>query len=117
VIRSDVWPQRLRSPLPLLLAGVILGLVLIVVAQGARQAPVESTNQTTLSDREALTVVAEKMRSGEAAQQVMGQGQAAYSDGAWHITVGDAQFHFSNRNRVVVPDNAAAAKLEFSPGS
>jgi hypothetical protein len=113
VIRSDVWPQRLRSPLPLLLAGVILALALIVLAQNARQAPVEQTNQTTLSDREALTVVAEKMRSGEAAQQVVNQGQAVYADGAWHVTVGDAQFHFSSRNRVVVPDNSAAAKLEF----
>jgi hypothetical protein len=113
VIRTTVWPQRIRSPLPLLLVGVILALILIVLAQAARQTPAPGTNQTTLSDREALTMVAEKMRSGQAAEQVLSQGQARFEDGAWLVTVGDAQFHFSIRNQVVVPDNLAAAQLEF----
>jgi hypothetical protein len=113
MIGAGAWPHRIRSPLPLLLVGVILALVLIVLAQSVRQPAPEPTNQTTLSDREALTLVAEKMRSGEAAQRVLNQGQATFEDGAWRITVGDAQFHFSARNRVVVPDNAAATALEF----
>ena len=113
MIRATVWPQRIRSPLPLLLVGVILALILIVVAQAARQTPAPGTNQTTLSDREALTMVAEKMRSGQAAEQVMSEGQARFEDGAWQVTVGDANFHFSTRNQVVVPDNTAAEQLEF----
>jgi hypothetical protein len=117
VIRSTVWPQRIRSPLPLLLVGVILALILIVIAQAARQTPSPGTNQTTLSDREALTMVADKMRSGQAAEIVLSQGQARFEDGAWIVTVGDAEFHFSTRNQIVVPDNAAAERLEFGAGS
>lgn len=105
--------QRLRSPLPLLLGGVILALALIVVAQSMRDTRVEPANTTTLSDREALTTVAEKMRSGEASRRVMKDGTATFQDGAWHVTVGDAQFHFSARNRIVVADNDAATALEF----
>lgn len=107
----------LRSPVPLLLGGALAALVLIlVVALPARQPPVDPTSFTTLSEREALTLVAEKARSGEAARQLLTAGQARFEDGTWFITVGEARFYFSVRNRVVVPENDAAVALLFRDG-
>jgi len=118
VLRTQVSSRtaRLRSPLPLLVGGVMLALMLILFTQYVRDSRVEPPLATTLSDREALTTVAEKMRTGEAGRRVMNEGSARFEDGAWRIVVGDAQFHFSARNRIVVADNDAATVLEFGGG-
>ena len=104
-----------RSPLPLLVAGVLAaGIMIAVIAlPTANQQQVDPATTTTLSDREALTLVAEKVRSGDVAARIMREGKARYEEGAWLITLGDATFHFSMRNRVVVPDNDAAVTLFF----
>lgn len=104
----------LRSPVPLLLGGMLAALVLILaVAQPSRQPAIDPGSLTTLSEREALTLVAEKVRSGDGARQVLAQGQARFEDGTWYVSVGDARLHFSVRNRVVVPDNDPALSLLF----
>ena len=59
------------------------------------------------------TIVAESMRSGESAARVSTQGSARFEDGTWYVSVGDAQFHFTQRNRIVVPDNQAASQLKY----
>jgi hypothetical protein len=105
----------MRSPLPLLVVGLVAGLILIlVVTLPPRAAAPDATKVPTLSNAEALTIVAERMRSAAAAQQVSANGQAQFQDGAWTISVGDAQFSFTQRNRIVVPLNDAARVLEFS---
>ena len=110
-------PSRgsLQSPLPLLLAGIAGALILIaVVTLLARQpSSADPFTTATLSAPEALATVAQQMRSGTASQQVMTQGQAVFDNGTWRVMVGAAQFHFTVRNRIVVPDNDAAAQLEF----
>ena len=57
--------------------------------------------------------MAEKMRSGQAAAQVLNQGAVRFDDGTWYVSVGDAQFHFSQRNRVVVADNPQAVDFQY----
>lgn len=127
MLRTEVPPRRrarnganllvsLRSPLPMLVAG--LGVTLLVIAlvalpPRAANAPVEATQTANLSEEEALTLVAREMRSGEVASQIRAQGKTRFEDGTWHVTLGDAQFHFSQRNRVVVADNPQAIALEF----
>src|SRR4051794_3395035 len=104
----------LRSPLPLMVAG--MGVTLLVIALAtlpSRPAP-EPTQTATLSEGEALSIVAHDVRSPEAAERVMASGQARYDDGTWYITVGGAQWHFSQRNRIVVAENPAAIQLEYS---
>lgn len=104
----------MRSPLPLLLAGLLLAVALIVaVSLRPAHPPANPDFGTTLSDREALTLVAQAMRSGVAARQVLDQGHAHFTGGVWQVTVGAAQFHFSPRNQVIVPDNQDAISLEF----
>lgn len=104
----------MRSPLPLLVVGLIAGLLLILVATlPPRTSTPDPTKVATLSQAEALTIVAQEMRTGAAAQAVSAQGQAQFQDGAWFISVGDAQFTFTQRNRIVVPTNDAARALEF----
>ena len=100
------------------MGGIIVALLLVlIVALPTRQPPTDPTTLTTYTEQEALTVVAEKMRSGTAARQVVAQGHAQFDQGAWQITVGDAQFHFTARNRVVVADNDAALTLMYrDPG-
>ena len=72
---------------------------------------------STYSEREVLTIVAHDMRSGEAALQVVSSGQARFENGTWIVSVGDAHFHFSQRNRIVVADDDAARTLQFrDPG-
>src|SRR4051794_17746479 len=122
MLRTDVPPRRrardganplvsLRSPLPMLVAG--LGVTLLVIAlvtlppRGANT-PVEATQTASLSEEEALTLVAREMRSGDVATQIRAQGRTRFEDGTWFVSLGDAQFHFSQRNRVVVADNPPA---------
>ena len=103
----------LRSPLPLIVAGVgVTLLVIAVVTLPPRPAP-ESPQTATLSDAEALTIVAHDMRSADAAQKVMTQGQARFDDGTWYVTVGPADFHFTQRNRIVVAEDPPAIQLEY----
>lgn len=102
-----------RSPVPLLLGGILAALLLIlVVALPGRPPAPDPHSVATLNEREALVVVAQQMRSGAAAAQVLRQGRASFADGAWSVTVEGAQFHFTTRNRIVVPDNEAAVALQ-----
>ncbi len=100
------------------MGGIIVALLLVlIVALPARQTPIDPTTQTTYTDQEALTFAAEQARSGDAARAIVTQGHAQFSEGAWHITVGDAQLHFTARNRIVVADNDAALTLLYhDPG-
>lgn len=112
--RSSRPAGGVRSPIPLLLAGIFTALLLLLaVALPSRRPPVDPTTSTTLSEQEALTIVAEKMRSGSAAVDVMARGRAEFDGGTWRVTVGDARFYFTSRNGVVVPDNEAARALKF----
>jgi hypothetical protein len=112
--RGSITPLvSLRSPLPLLVAGIGVALLVIaVVTLPARPAP-EPPQTATLSPQEALTLVAAAVRSGDAALQIRDQGQARFDDGTWTISLGQAEFHFSQRNRIVVADNDAAAQLMY----
>jgi hypothetical protein len=103
----------LRSPLPLMVAAI--GVTLLVVAAMTlppRPTP-EATQTANLSDAEALTIVAHEMRSGDSAARVMSDGQARFDDGTWYISVGGAHFHFTQRNRIVVAEDAPAVQLEY----
>jgi hypothetical protein len=103
----------LRSPLPLIVAGVgVTLLVIAAVTLPPRPSP-EPMPTANLSDAEVLTLVAHEMRSSAAAQRVMNEGQARFDDGTWYISVGGAHFHFSQRNRIVVADDAPAIQLEY----
>ena len=107
----------LRSPLPLLVAG--LGVAVLVVAAVTlppRPPGADPSKAQTISGQEALTLVADAVRSGDGAMQVIDQGQTRFDDGTWYVSVGPAQFHFSERNRIVVPDNAAANRLMYESG-
>src|SRR5438477_9821400 len=65
----------LRSPLPLMVAGIgVTLLVIAAVTLPPRPAP-EPTQTANLSDAEALTIVAHEMRSTAAAEHVMTDGQ------------------------------------------
>lgn len=100
------------------MGGIIVALLLVlIVALPARPAPVDPSTQTTYTEQEALTFVADTARSGDAARTILTQGHAVFSEGAWHVTVGDAQIHFTARNRIVVADNDAAMTLLYhDPG-
>ncbi len=112
--RSSPHVTSLRSPLPLLAGGILAALVLIVlVALPPRQATVDPASQQALGDTEAVTIVAQQMRSGTAALRVASEGKARFDDGSWYVTVGDASFHFTQRNRIVVADNDPARRLQF----
>src|SRR3954462_10828271 len=85
----------LRSPLPLLVAGIgVAILVIAVVTLPPRPAAPDPSQTATLSDSEALTLVAHEMRSGQAAARVMSEGQARFDDGTWYVNVSGAHFHF-----------------------
>jgi hypothetical protein len=118
MLRGSAQSERsfvsLRSPLPLLVAGVGVALLVIaVVTLPPRPATPDPTQFETLTQKEALTIVAETMRSGDSAVRVSTQGQARFDDGTWLVTVGEAQFHFTQRNRIVVPDNPQAEALKY----
>ncbi len=106
----------LRSPLPLLVSGIAVALLVIVLAALAQRAPQEDpSTRETLNEREAITLVAREMRAGDAAMKVATEGRARFEDGSWFISVGDATFRFSERNRIVLAENEAALRLEFKP--
>ncbi len=108
----------LRSPLPLLVAGLGITLLVIAVVTLPPRPPGPDPSQTeTLTHAEARSMVAREMRSGEAARRIVNEGRVRFDDGTWYIDVGEATFHFSQRNRVVVADNAAAVQLQYrDPG-
>lgn len=104
----------LRSPLPLLVAGI--GVTLLVIAAATlppRPPQPDLSSIETLTQQEARTVIAHEMRAGDAAAQVLNQGSLRFDDGTWYLSVGEAQFHFSQRNRIVVADNQAAIDLQY----
>ena len=104
----------LRSPLPLLVAGVGAALLVIaVVTLPPRQPPPDPAQTETLTQQEARALVAHEMRTPDGATQIVNRGQIRFDDGTWYISVGDAQFHFSQRNRIVVADNDAAVQFQF----
>lgn len=104
----------LRSPLPLLVAGVGMAILVIAIVTLPPRPPAPDPSQTELlTPAEAKSIVAHEMHSGEASVQILNQGNVRFDDGTWFISVGEAQFHFSQRNRIVVADNAAAAQLQY----
>jgi hypothetical protein len=129
MLRTDAPPRRraprmrdavvsLRSPLPLLVAGVGVALLVIaVVTLPPRPAAPDPSQVETLTQQEARAVVAHEMRSGEAAAHVLNQSTIRFDDGTWYLSVGDARFHFSQRNRIVVAENQAAIDLQYRAGA
>ena len=107
-----------RTPLPLLMGGIIVALLLILLVALPQRAPAVDPGQlTTYSEQEALVFASQQVRSGDVARQMVATGKAKFEEGAWLINVGDAQFHFSARNRILVPDNESARTLQFrDPG-
>ena len=104
----------LRSPVPLIVAGIgIAILVIAVVTLPPRPTAPDPAQLPTLGDSEVLTLVAHEMRSGDAAARVMSEGQVRFEDGSWYVSVGGAQFHLSNRNRIVVADDPPAIQLQY----
>jgi hypothetical protein len=105
----------LRSPLPLMVAGIgVTILVIAIVTLPPRPAPPDPAQVETLSQVEVLSLVAHEMRSGDAASRVMTQGQVRFDDGTWFISVGGAHFHFSQRNRIVVADDPPSIQLQYT---
>src|SRR5262249_54400748 len=102
MLRTDAPPRRraprmrdtvvsLRSPLPLLVAGVGAALLVIaIVTLPERQAP-PPTQTENLSQQEVRAIVAHEMRSGDAAAQVVNRSNVRFDDGTWYVNVGDAQ--------------------------
>jgi hypothetical protein len=104
----------LRSPLPLIVAG--LGLTLLVIAAVTlppRENAPGGAQTPNLSAPEAVTIVADGMRSGGSAAKVARSGQAHFDDGTWYVTVDQAHFHFTQRNRIIIADDDAAIQLEY----
>jgi hypothetical protein len=107
----------LRSPLPLLVAGVgVAILVIAIVTLPPRPAPPDPAQTATLSESEVRTLVAHEMRSGDSAARVLSDGQVRFDDGTWYISVGGAHFHFSQRNRIIVADDPPAIQLQYTAG-
>ncbi len=104
----------LRSPLPLLVAGFgVAILVIAVVTLRPRAALPDPSQNPTLGESEVLALVAHEMRSSEAAARVLSDGQVRFEDGSWFVSVGPAHFHLSNRNRIVVADDPPAIQLQY----
>src|SRR5919204_22335 len=105
----------LRSPLPLLVAGVgITLLVIAMVTLPPRPAPPDPSQTATLSEAEVRSLVAHEMRSGAAAARVLSESEVRFDDGTWYVSVGNAHFHFSQRNRIVVAEDPPAVDLQYS---
>ena len=107
----------LRSPLPLMVAGIGVALLVIAAVTLPPRPAAPEPQTANLSDAEALTLVAHEMRSSEAAARVMSQGQTRFDDGTWYVTVGGAHFHFTQRNRIVVADDPPAVQLQYGRSS
>ena len=90
------------------IAVAVLLIALVSFAPRPQTAEVESLNRD-----EAVTIVANEMRSPAAALRVAREGQARFDNGNWIITVGDAAFRFNQRTRVVLHDNEAALLLRY----
>ena len=108
---------RLRSsysPLPLLAGGILVALLAIVlVTLPPKQAGPDGSKAAGLNDQEAIALVARDMRSAAAALRVSTEGRAHFEDGSWTVEVGNAQFRFSERNRISLPLNDAARALSY----
>jgi hypothetical protein len=105
----------LRSPLPLMVAGLGVTLLVIAVVTLPPRPPAPDVNQTRqLSDAEALAIVAHEMRSADGAARVMNDGQTRFDDGTWYISVSGAHFHFTQRNRIVVAEDPPAIQLQYA---
>ena len=111
--RRHVPLVSLRSPLPLMVAGIGVTLLVIALATLPFRPPPEPPQTATLSDSEALTIVAQEIRSGPSAARVRIQGVPRYDDGTWYISVDNAHFHFSQRNRIVVAEDPPAVQLMY----
>ena len=104
----------LRSPVPLLVAGIGVTLLVIAAVTLPPRPPAPDPSQTELlTHAEVKAIVAGEMRNGEAAVQILNAGNVRFDDGTWFVSVGEAQFHFSQRNRIVVADNPAAVQLQY----
>src|SRR3954453_20113137 len=102
----------LRSPLPLLIAGLGVTLLVIVLTMLPPRPAVPDASQTAqLSEQEVRSLVAHEMRSGAAAAKVLSTSNVRFDDGVWYVSVGDAEFYFSQRNRIVVANNPAAIQF------
>ena len=107
----------LRSPVPLIVAGIgITVLVIAVVTLPPRPPAPDPAQSPTLGDGEVLALVAHEMRSADAAARVVSEGQVRFQDGSWYVSVGGAHFHMSNRNRIVVAEDPPAIQLEYRIG-
>lgn len=105
----------LRSPLPLMVAGLGVALLVIAVVTLPPRPPAPDANQTrNLSDAEALAIVAHEMRSADGASRVMRDGETRFDDGTWYIIVSGAHFHFTQRNRIVVAEDPPAIQLQYA---
>ena len=104
----------LRSPLPLIVAGVGVTLVVIAAVTLPPRPSTDSTQAANLADAEALSIVAHEMRSSGAAARVMSEGEPHFNDGTWYVSIGNAHFHFTQRNRIVVPEDESAIQLEYA---
>ena len=105
----------LRSPLPLMVAGIGVALLVIAAVTLPPRPPAPDVNQSrNLSDAEALAIVAHDMRTADAAARVMSDGQTRFDDGTWYISVSGAHFHFTQRNRIVVAEDPPAIQLQFT---
>src|SRR3954452_4899642 len=79
----------LRSPLPLLAAGVgVTLLVIALVTLPPRPAPIDPTQTAQLAEAEVLSLVAQDMRGGDAAARVLTEGKVRFDDGTWYVMVG-----------------------------
>jgi hypothetical protein len=97
-----------------MVAGVCVALaVMALVSWWPRPVPIDPYGARMMSEQEAVALVVATMRSGDAAMQALNQAETRFENGAWYVSVGDAQFHFSQRNRIVVADNAAAIYLQY----
>jgi hypothetical protein len=107
----------LRSPLPVLVGGIAVALLLIAIATlPPRPSTPDLSRAQTLSESEAVALVAREIRSPESAVRVSTEGRARYDDGSWFVTAGQAEFRFSERNRIVMPENDAARLLQYDGG-
>jgi hypothetical protein len=104
-----------RSPVPLIVAAIgITLLVIALVTLPPRPTP-ETTQTPNLSDPEVLALVAHETRSSAAAARVITEGQTRFDNGTWYVSVGGAHFRFTQRNRIVIAEDAAAVQLEYGP--
>jgi hypothetical protein len=107
----------LRSPLPLMVAGIGVALLVIAAVTLPPRPAAPEQQSANLSDAEALTLVAHEMRSADAAARVMSEGRTRFDDGTWYVNVGGAHFHFTQRNRIVVAEDPPAVQLQYGRSS